>query len=204
MQSATYHVNEIFYSLQGEGHRTGMASLFVRFAGCNMRCDLEPGPLSPGGFACDSEFVSSVAYAEDALVEEIHRRCPPAAQVVFTGGEPLRQLTTSLLQKVGRECAVETNGSLPLPEGATKLWVTCSPKVAEHAIRLNRVDELKYVRGAGQGIPRPRLHAAYKYLSPAFDGMNPDREAIATCLKLVKENPEWRLTLQTHKLLLIR
>ena len=134
-----------------------MASLFVRLAGCNMRCDMAPGPLSPGGFACDTEFESSRSFEEDALVAEILRLCPVDAQVVFTGGEPLRQLTTSLLAKVERDCAVETNGSLPLPEGASQLWVTCSPKVAEHAIKLDRCDELKYVRGYGQGIPRPAL-----------------------------------------------
>ena len=204
MPNPIYHVNEMFYSLQGEGHRTGMASLFVRFAGCNMRCDLEAGPLSPGGFACDTEFESSRSFEEDALVAEIHHLCPEDAQVVFTGGEPLRQLSTSLLGLVKRECAVETNGSLPLPEGANLLWVTCSPKVAEHAIRLTRCDELKYVRGYGQGIPRPRLEARYKYISPAFDGMNPDPEAIAWCIKLVKENPTWQLTMQQHKLLKIR
>lgn len=204
MPSATYYVNEIFYSLQGEGHRTGRASLFVRFAGCNMRCDLEAGPLSPGGFACDTEFESSRSYSEDELVAEIAAKAPVGAQVVFTGGEPLRQLTGSLLGRILRDCAVETNGSLPLPAGSEDLWVTCSPKVAEHAIKLDRCDELKYVRGEGQGIPRPALTARYYYLSPAFDGMQPDRGAIATCIKLVKENPQWQLTMQVHKLLLIR
>ena len=208
-----YTINEIFCSLQGEGIRTGTLNHFVRFAGCNLQCDIEPGPLSPGGFACDSEFVSGRRMtAEEILVElkTLNAKCP---NVIFTGGEPLLQLDRDLviaLKAEGYYLAIETNGSKPLPDGVVfdsyegLNWITCSPKVAEHAVRLERASEVKYVRGYGQGIPRPACHAEHKLISPAFAGMELDRRASDWCQKLIQENPEWRLSLQTHKFISIR
>ncbi len=208
----TYLINEIFYSIQGEGVRAGTANVFVRFAGCNLKCDIEPGPKSPGGFACDTEFESGRRMTAKEIVDEIFRlignsvplgESNPSA--ILTGGEPGLQIDKEFvdrLHKFGIWISIETNGTIELPPGID--WVTLSPKVAEHALKVLDCDELKYVRGYGQGIPNPRAKASHLLISPAFDGMSPNHETLQWCVKLVKENPEWRLSLQTHKWLGVR
>lgn len=232
----TYQVNEVFYSIQGEGMRAGTANVFVRFTGCNMQCDLEPGPKSPGGFACDTEFASGVKMTAEEIEAAAYEHWPIAPIVakerrwiVFTGGEPALQVDAELcefLRGRGWSLAIETNGSIELPrsqkhappwsgpDGFDRMvredpaaalacylvdWITVSPKVAEHAVRQVVAHEVKYVRGAGQGIPRPSCWALHKLLSPAFNGLAPDRLAIATCVELVKAHPEWRMCVQHHK-----
>jgi organic radical activating enzyme len=120
---------------------------------------------------------------------------------VLTGGEPGLQLDAELIQFLreqrGWRLAVETNGSVVLPPGLD--WVCVSPKTAEHALRQLTANEIKYVRGAGQALPRPRCEAPHKLLSPAFAGDALDERALAWCIRLVKENPEWRLSVQQHK-----
>jgi organic radical activating enzyme len=199
-QRSLFYVNEIFYSIQGEGYYSGQAACFVRFAGCNLRCEMKSGPLSPGGFDCDTEFESSRTMTDVEILERIDNLCGYDSMVVFTGGEPLRQLTAALVDATRRFCAVETNGSLPLPDGCEALWVTCSPKVAEHAIKLQRANELKYVRAYGQGIPRPTLVTAHQYISPACGADGYEHETVRWCVDLVKDNPSWKLTTQMHKL----
>lgn len=204
-----YTVNEIFYSLQGEGVRAGTANVFVRFSGCNLACDVEPGERSPGGFACDTEFVSGRPITAAEVLAECERlwpECHSGKAVIFTGGEPLLQLDRALVgafRAAGWYTCVETNGTIdPVPLDLS--WVTCSPKVAEHAIRCLKADEVKYVRGYGQGIPRPSCVASHHLISPAFDGGIVRRETLAWCQRLVLENPEWRLAVQQHKLWGIR
>lgn len=205
-----YVVNEVFYSLQGEGVRAGTANVFVRFAGCNLRCRAEEGDYSPGGFDCDTEFASGRKVTAEELadwMDEEQRAGAPERGVgrerwcVLTGGEPGLQIDVELLEmlreKRGWRVAVETNGSVELPAGLD--WVCVSPKVAEHAVRQLRADEIKYVRGHGQPLPRPRCEARHLLISPAFLGAEADPRALAWCVKLVKENPEWRLSTQQHK-----
>lgn len=190
----SYRINEIFYSVQGEGVRAGTPNVFVRFSGCNLKCMAETH-----GFDCDTEFVSGRALSAEELFEEM-RTVGPLGWCIFTGGEPGLQLDAELVEKArsaGWKIAVETNGSIKLPPGID--WVTVSPKVAEHAIRQLEADEVKYVRGYGQGIPKPRCDAAHKILSPPFAGDTLDRRALDWCIQLVKENPEWRLSVQQHK-----
>lgn len=192
-------VNEIFYSLQGEGVRTGTANVFVRFSGCNLACDLEPGPRSPGGWVCDTEFVSGRSMEIDQLMREM-REAGPIGWCVLTGGEPGLQVTGDLLSAlhgVGWRVAIETNGTIPLPPDID--WVTVSPKVAESAVRQLTADEVKYVRGFGQGLPRPQCEARHWLVSPAFNGDHVDPRALEWCVVLVKKNPEWRLSVQAHK-----
>lgn len=175
-----------------------------------MQCDIEPGPLSPGGFACDSEFVSGRSLTIDEILSEFRTLNPKLKNVILTGGEPLLQVDRELvhaLKDAGYYLAIETNGSLPLPkgvvfaeEGAYGLdWITCSPKVAEHAVRLEHASEVKYVRGYGQGIPKPSVSATHKLVSPAFNGLTLDTRALAWCQQLIAENPEWRMSIQMHK-----
>lgn len=202
----TYRVNEVFYSLQGEGMRTGTANVFVRFTGCNLRCAVEPGDKSPGGFDCDTEFASgrSVTLAElDEWIEQVGGAACP--WLVLTGGEPGLQVDAELIAHFhsrGKSLAIETNGSVELPPGLD--WIAVSPKVAEHAIRQRLAHEVKYVRGFGQAIPQTCVQADHRLISPAFNGLELDRGALAWCIQLVKENPDWRLSVQAHKGLGVR
>jgi 7-carboxy-7-deazaguanine synthase len=205
---ASYRVNEIFFSLQGEGMRAGTPNVFIRLSGCNLTCN-----KAEDGFDCDTEFVSGRAMSVEEVVEEarrVTRRAGNTADigVILTGGEPALQLAPqgdpliAALRDCFRPVAIETNGSYPIPEGIT--WSTCSPKVAEHAVKVERCDELKYVRGYGQGIPKPKAKANHYLISPAFDGGLLDPRALEWCIELVKENPEWRLSVQQHKLWRVR
>lgn len=205
MSERTYRVNEIFYSMQGEGMRAGEMSVFVRLTGCNMSCAMEPGERSPGGFDCDTEFASGVPMTSSEIVARCRELIPTpdgwTPWIVLTGGEPSLQADRALvaqLQESGFRVAMETNGSADV-SGLGLDWITCSPKVAEHAVRCLRANEVKYVRGAGQGIPRPACEADHYLISPAFNGLAIDREAMATCIALVRSNPRWRLSVQMHK-----
>lgn len=202
-RAKAYAVNEIFFSLQGEGARAGTPNVFVRFSGCNMRCDLKRGPKSPGGFACDTEFESGRAMSASAIVAEARRLAPEAGVgVIFTGGEPALQLDRQLvaaMRKAGfGPLCIETNGTIDVaPLGLD--WISLSPKVAEHAVKVKVCSEVRYVRGYGQGLPRPRARAAHRFISPAFSGDALDRRTLKWCVDLVKAHPEWALSVQQHK-----
>ena len=201
----SYRVNEIFYSLQGEGIRAGTANVFVRFSGCNLECSMEPGPRSPGGFDCDTEFMSGRTMLGTQIIAEAERIAPDCRNVILTGGEPVLQLDSdlyNLLREKRYHIAIETNGSMPVPFEVD--WITVAPKVAEHAIRQHKADEVRYVRHYGQGIPRPSCDAVYQLISPAFDGNSLSRDNLSWCIQLVKENPQWRLSVQQHKFWSVR
>lgn len=190
-------VNEIFYSLQGEGHWTGTAATFVRLAGCNLRCPF-----------CDTDHSAGRDMSEEEIVGAVAAN--PSSHVVITGGEPALQLTASLvgkLHRAGKTVHIETNGTLPLPAGID--WVTCSPKDAP--VALNSADEVKAVYES-----RPDMHsrlaamesaieARHYYLQPCDTG-DPalNRRLTAEAVDYCKTHPRWRLSLQTHKLLGIR
>jgi 7-carboxy-7-deazaguanine synthase len=202
--------------LQGEGIRAGTANIFVRFSGCNLQCNMTPGPKSPGSFDCDTEFVSGRTVSLDelwlwslemvsiALNREI-KDLWTEPWFILTGGEPALQVDKTFcdyFHERGAKLAIETNGSLELPknEGNYLLdWITLSPKVAEHAIKQPFAHELKYVRGYGQGIPKPTAVAEHYLISPAFDGNEVHPKTLAWCLDLVRNNPKWRLSVQQHK-----
>ena len=181
-----YRVNEIFCSLQGEGFFTGTASVFIRLSGCNRACSF-----------CDTAFSRFSLMTSAEICAEASRY--PARHAVITGGEPLLQLDSELidaLHSLGFFIAVETNGTLPAPEGVD--WLTCSPK--EKPWEIDRIDELKIVY-QGQDVETFRKalpEASHHFLQPC-SGLN-NAEVIAYIL----EHPQWRLSLQTHKLLDIR
>jgi 7-carboxy-7-deazaguanine synthase len=205
-----YSVNEIFWSPQGEGMRAGQMSVFIRFSGCNLRCRMEPSEDSPGGFDCDTEFTSGRKLSANEIIKEAHGvvgkpsswyEAGHKAWVVLTGGEPSLQVDrelVDLLHAAGFLCAIETNGSHDVSAIGLD-WITVSPKVAEHAIRQQTADEVKYVRGYGQGIPKPTCQATHQLLSPAFNGHALDQRALSWCLNLIMQHPEWRLSIQQHK-----
>ncbi len=192
----TYKINEIFYSVQGEGARAGSPNVFVRFAGCDLVC----------GF-CDTEFESGKQMTAQEIVTEVLRLMPhngPAASsVILSGGEPSLQYDEELslaLRSMDIFTAIETNGNNALK--APVDWVSCSPKVAEHVVARNfpkGVSELRYVRHPGQAIPEPKVAAIHRYLSPQFRGDKLDQESLAHCIALVKANTMWSLSVQQHK-----
>jgi organic radical activating enzyme len=195
-----YFVNEIFYSLQGEGVRAGTPNLFVRFGRCNLACAKETH-----GFDCDTEFESGRWLTGDEIVAELRTLSPDCRWIVLTGGEPALQVDAELIDRLhaaGYQLAIETNGSVELPPGLD--WITVSPKVAEHAIRQRAAQEVKYVRGHGQAIPKTVVEAEHYLLSPAFEGNEVDPRALDWCIRLCKENPPWRLSVQLHKLWRVR
>ncbi len=195
-----YVVNEIFYSLQGEGVRAGTPNLFLRFARCNLACKVETH-----GFDCDTEFESGRPMTIPEIREELTVLSADCRWVVLTGGEPALQVDRELidaLHDAGYQLAVETNGSVALPTGID--WVTVSPKVAEHAIRQRTAREVKYVRGYGQAVPRTVVEAEHYLISPAFDGPAVDPRTLDWCIQLVRQNPPWRLSVQQHKLWQVR
>lgn len=162
------------------------------------------------GFDCDTEFVSGITMTAEQIVDRCSALAPKCRWIIVTGGEPLLQLDEPLVDRLkgaGYMLAIETNGSIqPTPRVMECLdWIACSPKVAEHAVRLERCDELKYVRAYGQGIPKPSLQqTTHRLLSPAASSAGIDRETLAWCTQLVQEHPDWRLSVQQHKIWNIR
>lgn len=206
-----YAVKEIFYTLQGEGRNAGRAAVFCRFAGCNLWSGREADRATAACRFCDTDFVGMDGpgggrfTTPEALAEAIAAAWPQGAGgtpfVVLTGGEPLLQVDaglTAALHAEGFEIAVETNGTLPVPEGID--WVCVSPK-AGNALVLTQGDELKLVYP--QAGAEPALYEGLDFthflLSP-MDGAEQSantQAAVAFCL----QNPRWRLSLQTHKFL---
>jgi 7-carboxy-7-deazaguanine synthase len=201
LTSMTYSVKEIFYTLQGEGLRAGRPAVFCRFAGCNLWTGREEDRASAVCQFCDTDFVGTDGtlggkfHSAQVLAEQIAALWPAGhahQYVVLTGGEPLLQVDQALiqaLQALGFEIAVETNGTLEVPPGID--WICVSPKAGAEWIQ-REGHELKLV------FPQPE-----HYLLQAMDG--PDRlantrAAIAYC----QNNPVWRLSVQTHKVLEIR
>ena len=188
-------VNEIFHSLQGEGYHSGEAAVFVRLSGCNLRCPF-----------CDTQHESGREMSEGEIVEAV--KAYPARLVVVTGGEPALQLTPTLvdaLHSVGRYVAVETNGTRPLPPNVD--WVTLSPKdlfVGPQAEPvLARADELKVVFDGKHDLPSyDGIAVQHRFLQPCDTG-DPRRNALVTAAAVayIKCHPEWRLSLQIHKII---
>lgn len=196
-----YKINEIFKSIQGEGMRAGTVNVFVRFTGCNLTCSMEPGPKSPGGFDCDTEFASGSWIEIDELISSVQTIGGSCKWVILTGGEPGLQADKPLidhLHEKGFQVAIETNGSIDLSQLGLD-WICVSPKVAEHAVRQKIAHEVKYVRNEGQSIPQPSCVSSNQLISPAYDGDRPNAKNLAWCKNLILDNPSWRLSVQLHK-----
>lgn len=189
-------INEIFYSLQGEGHFTGTPAIFLRVSGCNLKCSF-----------CDTSHHAFVEMSPAQIIEEIKRY--PAKHIVITGGEPSLQIDRDFvdaLHQNGLFVQVETNGIEPIPENID--WITCSPKYKP--ICLHQVDELKCIYEGKQSEKKicslyREIKASYYYLQPC-DVKDAARNAEITkeCINYIKNNPHWRLSLQTHKILNIQ
>lgn len=185
-----YKINDIFYSIQGEGARVGTPSIFIRFSHCNLACSF-----------CDTEFESGRMLTIDDVGKWVEDIKSPCNSIVITGGEPTLQLDEDFIhyfKELGYFISVETNGLLPVPSEID--WITVSPKTAEHTLKQKFANELKYVRNYGQGIPNPKIESHLKFISPQFSGNHLSNETLGWCIRLVKDNPEWRLLPQLHKI----
>ena len=178
-------INEIFYSLQGEGFHTGTPAVFVRFSGCNLKCSF-----------CDTQHEEGVWMSDEEILAEVGKY--PAVTVILTGGEPslwIDREFVDCLHRMGKYVCIETNGTHPLPDNID--WVTCSPKEGTE-IKAGHIDEVKVVY-TGQDVTKYlKLPAKHYFLQPC--SCSNTQQVIGYIL----EHPEWRLSLQTHKLVNIQ
>lgn len=209
----TYSVKEIFYTLQGEGNHAGRPAVFCRFSGCNLWTGREEDRASAVCQFCDTDFVGTdgvgggkFKLAQD-LAEAINALWPTSytasKYVVFTGGEPLLQLDADLIaamHAVGFEIAIETNGTLPVPEGVD--WVCVSPKMGSELV-VRKGNEIKVViPQIGQDMTTYANLDFEHYFVQAMDGPLRD-DNLHRAIDFCKQHPQWKLSLQTHKLLQI-
>ena len=244
--STSYRINSIFYSLQGEGHNTGRAALFVRFSGCNLRCPFCDTDFASFREMTAEEIVAALALAAPSLSSAsapsavsasggFAAGCRPSLpMVVLTGGEPTLQADEpliDLLHQQGFFVAMESNGTRPAPTNLD--WLTVSPKnwwktegdglkVKGDGLKmkgewwrenLSAISELKLVfdedtpaRLSSLHLPPSTLHLSpstlHLYLQPCDTG-DPARNTaiVRLCVEYIKHHPQWRLSLQTHKLI---
>ena len=197
-----YSVNEIFYSIQGEGYHAGKTALFIRLAGCNLECDF-----------CDTDHTEKMQLSAKDIIKELEDIRPqdytnPYPFVVITGGEPLQQDLTELvnsLKLVGYKIHLETNGTwhpndIPIIDQMD--WVTVSPKYhAKKMITLmtplqilkDKSNEIKIVMDSGVDLDKFK-HFPRKFIQPMS-------QQFQRAVDFVKENPSWRLSVQTQKIL---
>ena len=210
----TYSVKEIYYTLQGEGAQSGRAAVFLRFAGCNLWSGLEKDRADAVCRFCDTDFVGTdgpgggKVAAAGSLARAVFSTWPEHAKgkpyVVCTGGEPLLQLDKPLivaLHEEGFEIGIETNGTLLPPSGID--WICVSPK-ADAEQKLMHGDELKLIYPQTGAAPERFAGQDFQnfFLQPMD---NPDRAANTdAATRYCLEHPQWRLSLQTHKLIGIR
>lgn len=210
----SYSVKEIFYTLQGEGANAGRPAVFCRFAGCNLWSGREEDRATAVCTFCDTDFVGTNGTgggkfrSAEALAAAIEAQWPSEKQarrfVVLTGGEPLLQVDAELLSALhdkGFAIAMETNGTLTPPEGID--WLCVSPK-ADAPLAVNSGQELKLV------YPQPGVDPA-RFVDLNFDNLylqpldGPDRLAnTAAAVAYCQQNPQWNLSVQTHKMIGIR
>jgi 7-carboxy-7-deazaguanine synthase len=210
----SYQVKEIFYTLQGEGANAGRPAVFCRFAGCNLWSGREQDRATAVCKFCDTDFVGTDGTgggkfgSAGALADRIAAQWPTPDHVhrfvVMTGGEPLLQVDAALIDALharGFEIAVETNGTIAAPAGID--WICVSPKAGAPWVQ-RKGQELKVV-WPQVGFALEELEAAdfeNRYLQPMDNILRADNteKCIAMCL----QNPQWRLSLQTHKITGIR
>lgn len=207
-----YAVKEIFYTLQGEGAQAGRAAVFCRFAGCNLWSGREADRATAVCKFCDTDFLGVDGAgggrfeSAELLAEAVAEKWPagiPAGKrfVVCTGGEPLLQLDGKLIEALharGFEIAVETNGTVAAPDGLD--WVCVSPKAGAALVQRSG-DELKLVYP--QADAAPQMFEGFEFRNFFLQPMDgPSRSAnTELALQYCLDHPQWRLSLQTHKIL---
>ncbi|MBD5186499.1 MAG: radical SAM protein [Bacteroidales bacterium] len=195
-------INEIFYSLQGEGHHTGYPSVFIRFSGCNLSCPF-----------CDTRHREGILMSDNDIIHAVNLY--QAEWIILTGGEPSLWIDETFIKMLkratGKKIAIETNGTRPLPPGID--WVTVSPKdgicddnSGQAELKVEHADEIKVV-DVGQPLDRYfdlpcRGQNTLMYLQPCFVS-DPD-ENLSNRLRTVNrvlDDPRWTLSVQLHRFL---
>ena len=197
IKSKTMKINEIFYSVQGEGFHAGTPAVFIRFSGCNLKCPF-----------CDTNHFTGNEMSVSDIIEEITKY--PARLIIITGGEPSLFLTDELVNKLhdkGKYVAVETNGTNKLPSSVD--WVTLSPKdnFVKNAVPVNQIyDEVKVVFDGNQNVDKYlSIPAKQYYLQPCDTGNETlNKEIINKTLELCMKDGKWRISIQIHKILNVR
>jgi 7-carboxy-7-deazaguanine synthase (Cx14CxxC type) len=212
----SYQVKEIFYSLQGEGYHSGRPAVFCRFSGCNLWSGKEADREKAICKICDTDFLGTdgeeggnYRTADEQLAGKIDTLWPkennPAKPfVVCTGGEPLLQLDSNLINALHErrfEIAVETNGTIPAPDEID--WLCVSPKENTRIVQ-TRGDELKLLYPQGRLDPEKYIAYDFKYffLQPLDNAQLIDNTRES--LEYVLNHPKWRLSLQLQKILKIK
>lgn len=216
-----YTVKELFPTLQGEGAHAGRAAVFCRFAGCNLWSGREEDRANAVCQFCDTDFVGSDGVGGGKFetapqladtIEEVWTSTsagPQQRYVVFTGGEPLLQLDSALIDALhakGFAIAIETNGTIKVPKGVD--WVCVSPKAGSELVVL-QADEIKLVIPQQGHVAIETLLARFEKMDyrnrflQAMDGPNL-QENLALAVRLCQKRPLWRLSVQTHKMIGIR
>lgn len=198
-------VNDIFYTIQGEGYHAGKASVFIRLSQCNLTCNF-----------CDTEFNFGEPRNEDWILSEVIKKGQDCKFIVLTGGEPSMQDIGPLVRKLkenGYYIMIETNGMFELPKELD--WVCCSPKIKPQSKKqvVKTANEFKFVVGIGDKIPNTEgLKADHFWISPMnHTAINEivkvgekqcsevSPSAATYCVGMVKDNPKFKLNLQMHK-----
>lgn len=187
-------INDIFYSLQGEGRHTGRAAIFIRFSGCNLACPF-----------CDTDFSGYREMTDEQIVEEVLEMVPDKdgvyPMIVLTGGEPTLQVDERLIDLLHEAgfclVAMESNGTKNPPVNLD--WLTVSPK---KNVMVRKCQELKCIYDGKEKVENHGIEADYYYLQPCDVGdAGKNAEIIGQCIEEIKKNPKWMLSLQTHKLI---
>ena len=189
-------INEIFYSVQGEGLHAGRPAHFIRFSGCNLYCPF-----------CDTKHEEGVMMTDEEILEKINFG---SNMVVLTGGEPTLFIDEQFIRKLnnlGKYVCIETNGTHELPKG--KFFVTLSPKfefVSKAELKIKRASELKVVWNGKNNMYRySDIVAKHRFIQPC-DTQDKEKNAqiMQEVVEYVKEHPEWRVSVQTQKILNVR
>lgn len=192
--SQTLKVVEIFHSIQGEGSNSGLNCIFIRLQGCNMNCAF-----------CDTKWDVGKEMSVNKILKTIRKY--NSNTIVWTGGEPTLQLTDEILMNfIEYKNCIETNGTRPVPSMIN--YISVSPKISEEIVSQNIsfADEVRYAVKYGDKLPDiSKLPAANNYyISPIFNNKKACKRNLQYCLRLIKENPKWKLSVQIHNLLNIR
>ncbi|ABM61891.1 7-carboxy-7-deazaguanine synthase [Halorhodospira halophila] len=203
----SYAVHSLFYTLQGEGARSGRPAVFLRFAGCNLWSGREADRATAVCTFCDTDFVGTGGPGGGRFADAPELAAAVAAwwpgggepYVVCTGGEPALQLDAALVAALharGFEVAVETNGTLPLPAGVD--WICVSPKAGTE-LAITAGDELKLIYPQPGAEPQRFTHLAFRrfYLQPLDD--NQRGAHTRAVLDYCRGHPQWWLSVQIHK-----
>jgi len=207
MVSQRYRVNEIFFSVQGEGVYTGRPAVFVRFAGCNLQCPF-----------CDTKFDLFSENSGEDIIDRIRSVSAGCRTVVLTGGEPLLQVGSNLIDKLvilGYTVLIETNGTrIPRFLSHNRVFITVSPKapLVSTAWVLREGFELKllYVRQMSSVLReyREKTNFTYYSLQPRYDMLFVDgifnKDYVSDLMEAIRRDPKWRLSVQVHKMMGVR